>query len=151
MEVTVSKPAAVYAYEFQNILIIYLIAIVPTCIALFLGMFAFHASGVCHDTSFSSIACATHGIHFSDLRAHENLGGLPRPQHVTETMLKFNMDGSSGCWGFSVAERDASSKIPRRRRIWCLLVPWRSGFANRKRDEIQRNNLEIGRIAPAHS
>ena len=103
-DVTVTAPVTVYTYASRNLLLAYGLAGAAALIANLLGGYAFHASGVSHDVSFSSIACSTHALHFkSRLRAHERLGALPLDSEVAGTLLKFHL-GDSGRWGFGTAD-----------------------------------------------
>jgi hypothetical protein len=74
------------------------------------GLYAIWKSGVSHDLSFSSIVCASHGVHFSKgLHAYDRLGALPLRKRLAETMLAFfdEKDGKGVRYGFGAAsERD---------------------------------------------
>jgi hypothetical protein len=88
------------------VLIAYAIAGVVALAANAMGLYAFCTSGVSHDLSFSSIACSTHAVHFSRLRAHERLGALPLEPRIARTRLVFHQ-GADGRWGFGAANEDA--------------------------------------------
>lgn len=101
---TVTSPVVRYAYHPRNVLLAYAIAGGATLLANLAGLYAFHISGVAHDTSFSSIACSTHGVHFSrGLRAHERLGALPLGTRIAETQVKWST-GEDGRYGFCAAK-----------------------------------------------
>ena len=91
--VTISYPVNVYVYQAKNVLIAYCITGVAAVVANLLGLYALHTSNVSHDLSFSSIVCATQGIHFSGLEIHEKLGALPLEKYTAKIRLKFCADG----------------------------------------------------------
>ena len=91
-----------YSYQSRNVLIAYALAGSVAVVANVLGLYAFFKSGVSHDLSFSYIACSTHNVHFSVLRAHERLGALPLEPRIARTRLVFHQ-GDEGRWGFGAA------------------------------------------------
>ena len=100
--VTITAPATVYSYQSRNVLLAYCLAGGIAIIANALGLWVMWRSGCSHDTSFSSIACTTHAVHFSRLRAHERLGALPLDPAIARTRLEFH-NGENGRWGFGAA------------------------------------------------
>jgi hypothetical protein len=108
--VTFTSPANIYQYHSTNLYIAYAIAGTAAIAANLAGLCAIWKSGVSHDLSFSSIVCASHGVHFSkDLHAHDRLGALPLREKIAETMLAFfdENDGKGVRYGFGAAsERD---------------------------------------------
>ena len=104
---TFTSPANIYQYHSTNLYIAYAIAGTAAIAANVVGLYAIWKSGVSHDLSFSSIVCASHGVHFSkDLHAHDRLGALPLRKRIAHTMLAF-FEGDDGRYGFGAAtERD---------------------------------------------
>jgi hypothetical protein len=87
--VTISSPVNKYVYHSKNVLIAYITVCVAAAMANGAGMHAIRKSGVSHNTSFSSIAFATHSIHVSGLDPYERRGALPLDPEVAKIPLKF--------------------------------------------------------------
>ncbi len=98
------SPINIYAYHSRNVIIAYSLIGTAALLANVLGLYAFYKAGASYDLSFSSIACSTHGIHFSErLHAHERLGVLPLEPRIANQPLVF-CQGEGRRWGFSAVD-----------------------------------------------
>lgn len=79
------------------------VAIGIAFVANLLGAGAFGTNKASYDTSFSSFACSTQGIHFSGLGAHTRLGALPLDKAIRTTRLQFYEGDPPGMWGYGRA------------------------------------------------
>jgi len=87
--VTTTNLVNLYAYNEQNLLLAYGLAIFFALLANILGAFAYKINGVSYDRAFSSFLSATRDPALKKLFNQQTLGKLPVPRNVRRTLLVF--------------------------------------------------------------
>ncbi|KAI7780429.1 hypothetical protein LA080_016048 [Diaporthe eres] len=121
-EVTVHTSAALYSYNWRNLLLAYAIAVCATAVCAVVGLDALLANGYSAETTFSSILLTTRNVDLDDLARGHCLGECPLAKEVGRRRLKYGIlrsqahdaavKGSHACFGFADDVRELKRGEP---------------------------------------
>ncbi|KAK7711933.1 hypothetical protein SLS64_005204 [Diaporthe eres] len=121
-EVTVHTSAALYSYNWRNLLLAYAIAVCATAVCAVVGLDALLANGYSAETTFSSILLTTRNADLDDLARGHCLGERPLAKEIGRRRLKYGIlrsqahdvavKGSHACFGFADDVRELKRGEP---------------------------------------
>lgn len=121
-EVTVHASAALYSYNWRNLLLAYAIAICATAVCAVVGLDALLANGYSAETTFSSILLTTRNADLDGLARGHCLGERPLAKDVGGRRLRYGIlrsqahdaavKGSHACFGFADDVRELKRGEP---------------------------------------